>query len=206
MLLLLGSRPPPELPSGPGDPLAIEAIANRAPPGWRSLVIVDPQAGTAGLPALARIGAAASADLFRAEPLGEALIGDAGPVERVVLCLVFSNPVEGREAEFNDWYSRRHLPDVLRVPGYLSAQRFSLESGDGVALPNWRYLAVYEVDRANYAAALAEVAARSGTDLMPISDAAARPLSAHFHMPAGRRLLPRGLANSLNLTVAANGG
>ena len=206
MLLLLGSRPPPELPCGPDDPLALEAIEDRAPPGWRSLVIADRQAGTAGFPALARTDAAASADLFRAEPLGEALIGDAGPVERVVLCLVFSNPVEGREAEFNDWYSRRHLPDVLRVPGYLSAQRFSLESGDGVALPNWRYLAVYEVDRANYAAALAEVAARSGTDLMPISDAAARPLSAHFHMPAGRRLLPRGLANSLNLTVAANGG
>lgn len=155
---------------------------------------------------MARAGAAASADLFRAEPLGEALIGDAGSVERVVLCLVFSNPVEGRDAEFNDWYSQRHLPDVLRVPGYLSAQRFSLQSGEGGPPPSWRYLAIYEVDCARYDAALAEVAARSGTDLMPISDAAMRPLSAHFHLRGGQRLLPRALANSQNLPVAANGG
>lgn len=212
MLLLLGSRSPPDLPSWLSapeverEPLAVEAIADRAPPGWRSLVVADPQAGTAGFPAWVRAGAGVETDIFRAEPLGEALIGDAGPVERIVLCLVFSNPVEGREADFNAWYSRRHLPDLLRVPGYLSVQRFLLARDGGTEAPSWRYLAIYEVDRACYPAALIEVAARSGTELMPISDAAERPVSAHFLMPAGRRLLPWAPANSRCLKVAANGG
>lgn len=201
MLLLLGARSPPDLAALPcqvGEEralLRLEAIADRAPPGWRSL-IVDPEAGDDASPAWAHVAAGEGADLFRALPLGEVQTGDATPVERIALCLVFSNPVEGREAEFNDWYSQRHLPDVLRVPGYLSARRFSLESGDGGPPPGWRYLAIYEVDFARYDAALTEVAARSGTDLMPISDAAARPLSAHFLMPWGQRSLTNALASS----------
>jgi hypothetical protein len=38
--------------------------------------------------------------------------------------LVYSNPVPGMEDEFNEWYSGRHVHEILRVPGYLSAQRF----------------------------------------------------------------------------------
>ena len=38
--------------------------------------------------------------------------------------LVYSNPVPGMEDEFNEWYSSRHVHEILRVPGYLSAQRF----------------------------------------------------------------------------------
>ena len=38
--------------------------------------------------------------------------------------LVYSNPVPGMEDEFNEWYSDRHVHEILRVPGYLSAQRF----------------------------------------------------------------------------------
>jgi len=39
--------------------------------------------------------------------------------------LVLTNAVPGREEEFNRWYTEQHLPDVLRVPGVVSAQRFS---------------------------------------------------------------------------------
>jgi hypothetical protein len=38
--------------------------------------------------------------------------------------LVFSNPVPGMEDEFNEWYSDRHVHEIVRVPGYVSAQRF----------------------------------------------------------------------------------
>jgi len=38
--------------------------------------------------------------------------------------LVYSNPVPGMEDEFNEWYSSRHVHEILLVPGYLSAQRF----------------------------------------------------------------------------------
>ncbi|WP_167480822.1 hypothetical protein [Mesorhizobium waimense] len=37
---------------------------------------------------------------------------------------VLNNPVEGREAEFNAWYDDRHVHDILRLPGLVSAQRF----------------------------------------------------------------------------------
>ena len=40
--------------------------------------------------------------------------------------VVFTNPVEGKDATYNDWYDNRHLPDVLDVPGFVSAQRFRL--------------------------------------------------------------------------------
>jgi hypothetical protein len=40
--------------------------------------------------------------------------------------VVFTNPVEGKEATYNDWCDNRHLPDVLDVPGFVSAQRFRL--------------------------------------------------------------------------------
>ena len=43
------------------------------------------------------------------------------------LFLVFSNPVEGRDGEFNEWYDTVHVPEVLAIPGILSAQRFDLE-------------------------------------------------------------------------------
>lgn len=197
MLLWLGSRSPPSLSGLPGRgglPVKGEAIADRAPPGWRSLVALvhaeDAAAESAAASWLSEdIG---SSDLLRATPLEAAVIGDPQPVERIAACLVFCNPVAGQEAEFNDWYSNRHLPDVLRVPGYLSAQRFSLSAPDGVDDPGWRYLAIYEVDHARYDAAIAEVAARSGTALMPISGAAQRPVTAHFLLAAGQRLLTCG--------------
>ena len=31
--------------------------------------------------------------------------------------LVQTNPLPGQEEEFNEWYSGRHLKDILAVPG-----------------------------------------------------------------------------------------
>src|ERR1700704_107863 len=38
--------------------------------------------------------------------------------------LVFSNPVAGREDEYNKWYDTQHAQDVVAVPGFVTAQRF----------------------------------------------------------------------------------
>ena len=70
--------------------------------------------------------------------------------------LVFSNPVDGQEEEFNAWYDSTHVPDVLAVDGVISAQRFEIESVDTPEVegapspppPAHRYLAMYELDRA----------------------------------------------------------
>ena len=39
---------------------------------------------------------------------------------------VFSNPVEGMEDMFNEWYNSQHLPDVIAVPGVAAGQRYEL--------------------------------------------------------------------------------
>ena len=39
---------------------------------------------------------------------------------------VHSNAAEGREQEYNDWYSNHHLKDVLACPGVISARRLTL--------------------------------------------------------------------------------
>lgn len=39
--------------------------------------------------------------------------------------LVFSGPTTpALTAQYNDWYEHEHVPDVLRVPGFVSGQRF----------------------------------------------------------------------------------
>lgn len=71
------------------------------------------------------------------------------------LFLVFSNPVTGREAEFNAWYDAVHVPEVLAVPGVVAARRYEvapmetpeLEGAPSPEPPAHGYLAVYELDR-----------------------------------------------------------
>lgn len=46
------------------------------------------------------------------------------------------------EAAFNDVYDREHIPNLLKVPGILSAVRYRTET-EGVP----RYVAIYEMDR-----------------------------------------------------------
>jgi hypothetical protein len=40
--------------------------------------------------------------------------------------LVYSNPVPGREVEFNEWYQNMHLGDLMLSPGFLGVQRFRI--------------------------------------------------------------------------------
>lgn len=80
--------------------------------------------------------------------------------------VAFSNPVEGQDEQFNEWYDGRHMPDVMAIPGMISAERFTCV-GDG---PH-RYMAIYEIETDDFEGLLAEFARRPGTELMPISEA-----------------------------------
>ncbi len=60
------------------------------------------------------------------------------------LFLVFSNPAAGKEAEFNSFYDR-HVGDAMKLPGFVSAQRFVL-SPRGPKDPPFRYLTIYELN------------------------------------------------------------
>jgi hypothetical protein len=61
------------------------------------------------------------------------------------LVLVLTEPTEGNEDAFNDYYENTHLDEVIASAGWQSAQRFKLvgQAGESAPLP---YLAVYEAE------------------------------------------------------------
>ena len=64
------------------------------------------------------------------------------------LQIVFSHLPEGvSDEEFCEWYDA-HLPEILSIPGFVSAQRFRLEPvvRDSVEPTTYRYLALYEIE------------------------------------------------------------
>ena len=70
------------------------------------------------------------------------------------LFMVRSNPQPGQETAFNDWYTDVHLPEVVSIPGFLSAQRFNLNEAQVQPDQAQSYLAIYEIDSDNVAATL----------------------------------------------------
>lgn len=76
------------------------------------------------------------------------------------ILVVHSRPVEGREDEFNAWYTEVHLPEVLRVDGFVAARRFQFVAAGHEQPPGGLpYLAVYEVADGQLEAARAALAA-----------------------------------------------
>lgn len=65
---------------------------------------------------------------------------------RTHILIVLSNANEGCEEAFNDWYTNRHLDDLLLIDGVHAAQRFELAVTEPPQDASHRYLAIYEVD------------------------------------------------------------
>lgn len=110
----------------------------------------------------------------------------------LVYFLVLSNPTEGGDEEYNRWYSRRHITDVLlQVAGVRSVQRFGLAEHQRRAPPySFRFMALYEVERDSAEKVFAELEARSGTAVMPISDTFDRKHLAIVFDPITPKLTP----------------
>ncbi len=83
--------------------------------------------------------------------------------------VVLTDPVPGKEDEYNQWYDQQHLPDVLAIDGIESAQRYRLVDGQK-GVPH-RYLALYHLDTDDPEKVLAQLSERSNTPAMPMSDA-----------------------------------
>jgi hypothetical protein len=65
------------------------------------------------------------------------------------LQIVFSHVPDGvSDEEFNAWYDA-HVPEILTIPGFVSARRYRLEQvvDDATEPISYRYLALYEVDK-----------------------------------------------------------
>jgi hypothetical protein len=84
--------------------------------------------------------------------------------------LVFSDPVKGGEKDFNDWYTGRHLADIVAMPGFTAAQRFKLQSAPLGTCPT-QYLAIYEMETDDPDGAIANMFSLRDTAAMPMTPA-----------------------------------
>jgi hypothetical protein len=91
-----------------------------------------------------------------------------------LVLMVLTNPVEGREDEYNDWYTGSHLDDVLGCEGFRAAQRFKFTPGQLGPQAPFKYLAIYEAEEGSIERAEAALLAAAGTEAMPISRAMER--------------------------------
>ncbi len=85
---------------------------------------------------------------------------------------VFSNPMAGHEDEYNKWYDEQHAPDVVSVPGFVTAQRFvknELPLYRMVDLQVPKYLIIYKIVTEDVEAVFGEVNRRLKTGETVIS-------------------------------------
>jgi hypothetical protein len=70
------------------------------------------------------------------------------------LLLVFSNARPELEDEFNDWYSRVHVVDLVdKIPGIEAGQRFQLAGTYRDTAADYKYLAMYWIPEGKLEAA-----------------------------------------------------
>ena len=80
------------------------------------------------------------------------------------LLLAWSSPVDEASAEeFHQWYEGTHVPEVRKaVPDVVDVRRYSLADLSADGRPATRFLAVYELQTDDLAAAAAALGAAAG--------------------------------------------
>ena len=61
------------------------------------------------------------------------------------MLIVLSNPSEGQDVEYNEWYTGTHLADVLKTDGFSAAQRFKLSSHQVMGKGAYEYLSIIHI-------------------------------------------------------------
>lgn len=99
--------------------------------------------------------------------------------------IVLSDPIEGREDEYNEWYDNHHLGAVLDLEGFTSAQRFRVAEGPNAS---HKYMAVYDAEAPDARAAMARIEQSVAAGTMHISDALDRKTAVIFYEAITPRL------------------
>jgi hypothetical protein len=103
--------------------------------------------------------------------------------------VVFTRPLEGQDDAYNEWYSTRHLRDVLALEGFVAAQRFRLVDSGDLPKSEQRYMAIYEAETDNLEVVYQRLRAASGTDDLIVSPALDRSATVSaFYEPITDRL------------------
>jgi hypothetical protein len=107
--------------------------------------------------------------------------------------MAFSNPAEGKDKEFDAWSENEHIPDVLGLPGFISAQRLKYCDVKSAGLPlRWKTATIYEVETDDPAELFANMFEASRKGRMPIAECA--DMSTAFvglFEPVSPTILPR---------------
>lgn len=85
--------------------------------------------------------------------------------------VVLSEAVPGQEEAYDTWYNTQHLGDVLRIPGFVAAQRFRLLPNGNGPQPPAGNLAIYEIESDDIDGTMRLLSETSRTGDMPMSDA-----------------------------------
>jgi hypothetical protein len=89
--------------------------------------------------------------------------------------VVFTNANDGQDDAFNKWYDNTHIPDVLKVPGFVGAKRFKLAQTTPPQPSDHRYLALYELETDNLEESRQALARAAGTSAMVLDESLDRP-------------------------------
>lgn len=74
---------------------------------------------------------------------------------------VYSNPTEGMDAEYLDWYAGQHIHDLLRIPGFTGCRFYELAATQlGQEDQKYRYLMVWDIETDDLSSVMDDVAAR----------------------------------------------
>jgi len=91
--------------------------------------------------------------------------------------VVFTNAVEGRDKDFNDWYQNTHLKQIVSIKSFKVAQRFRFHTNivPGAADPS-RYMAIYDIETDDIGVALGAMGELAASGRMPLPDSMAQPI------------------------------
>jgi hypothetical protein len=106
--------------------------------------------------------------------------------------VVFTNAVEGKDKEFNDWYQNTHLKDIVSIKSFVQAQRFRFHANlvPGGTNPA-RYMAIYDIETDDINAALAAMNERAMSGRMPLPESMAQPIVGAIYEDFGEAVKAR---------------
>ena len=81
--------------------------------------------------------------------------------------------VEGKDAEYNEWYTNTHLGEILAIPGFKGASRYKVAPRPTpvTPTPKHQYLALYTIESDDPEAVLGELRRRSSAGMIKPSAA-----------------------------------
>ena len=91
--------------------------------------------------------------------------------------VVFTNAVEGKDKDFNDWYQNTHLKQIVSIKSFVQAQRFRFHTNIVPGGPDpARYMAIYDIETDDINASLGAMNEFAASGRMPLPDSMAQPI------------------------------